>query len=128
MIAGKVFQLLSSSGIEGLNQDSVFAYRVSPSATQEDYQLQVLVSDVLEVPDAQGSDSFRAYEQRVNVKIFFPVDYEGDFHTVQNDIIKFMKDNKYRFHDSSGVLALPDTERLTASLQFWHTEVLDNAL
>jgi len=128
MTAGKVFQLLSSSGIEGVNEDNVFSYRISPSATKLDAQLQILVTDVLESPDVEGSNSFRAYEQRVNVKIFFPVNYTGDFRIVQDSIIKFMKKNKYRFISSSGLAGLPDTPRLSVSLHFSHVEVLDTAL
>lgn len=116
-----------NAGLDGINSNTVFAYKIPADVTKNTSDIQFLFTDISEYPDAEGSNSYRAYEQHVSLKIFFPVGYNGDFSTIQNKIIKFLKIHGFRFHDSSGVVALPDTDRTSMSLQFWHYEVLEEA-
>lgn len=127
MIAGKARILLMNAGLDGINSNTVFAYKIPADVTKNTSDIQFLFTDISEYPDAEGSNSYRAYEQHVSLKIFFPVRYNGDFSAIQNKIIKFLKTYGFRFHDSSGVVALPDTDRTSMSLQFWHYEVLEEA-
>lgn len=127
MIAGKASELLSQSGIEGINEDYVFPYKIPDDINDKGNNIQFLFSDISEYPDIEGSNMYRGYEQHLNLKIFFPVGYAEDFSIIQNKIIKFFRTKHIRFHDSSGVVALPDTNRLTMSMQFWCNEILDEA-
>lgn len=127
MIAGKAKQLLSQSGISGINSKFIFAYKIPTSIDDKGSEIQFLFTDISEYPDIEGSNKYRGYEQHLNLKIFFPIGYSEDFSVIQNKIIKFFRTKNIRFHDSSGVIALPDTDRLTMSMQFWSNEILDEA-
>lgn len=130
MIAGKAKILLQDSGIEGVDKSNVFAYKIPNQSYNNDTgkKMWFLFTDISEYPEIEGSNSYRATEQHVMLKIFFPVGYADDFSVVQNKIIKYMKTKKFRFHDASGVTALPDTDRLSMSIQFWCLDVLNEAI
>lgn len=127
MISGKAKKLLSASGIPGIDSSNVFAYKIPPDAQKQQNNIQILFQDISEYPEAEGSNTFHAYEQHLNMKIFYPVGYQEDFAVIQNKIIKYLKTQRFRFHDSSGVTALPDTDRLSSSVQFWYFDILDEA-
>lgn len=128
MIAGKAKQVLLSSSIDEVNRGEVFAYKIPPTNQTHDNKIQFLFTDISQYPIVEGSDKFRGYEEHLNLKVFFPSSYGGDFTLLQNNIIKEMKKNGYRFHDSSGVTGLPDSDRAMLSLQFWYDNLMDVAL
>lgn len=127
MISVKVRKLLIDSGIDGLSKDTVFAYKIPQNNERDTHKMQVLLSDISEYPDIEGSDMYRGLEQHLNVKIFFPALSTDDPDVVKNSIIKFLKTKRYRFHDSDGITVLPDSDRTMLSMQFWHLDVLDEA-
>lgn len=128
MIAAKLRDLLSESDIEGTNDDTVFAYKVPQSSQEDMVNVQYVFSDISEYPEIEGSNKYRGYEQHVNLKIFFPALSMSDPDVVKNSVIKFLRSKKVRFHDSSGMTALPDSDRTMISMQFWVSTLLDEAI
>lgn len=128
MIAAKLRDMLRESGIEGTSNKTVYAYKIPESAVSNEKDVQYVFSDISEYPEIEGSNKYRGYEQHVNLKIFFPALSTSDPDVVKNSVIKFLHSKKVRFHDSSGMTTLPDSDRTMISMQFWMNTLLDEAL
>lgn len=127
MISGKAKKLLIESGIDGFNKDTVFAYKIPQNNMKDNHNVQLLFTDISEYTEIQGSDSYRGLEQHLNLKIFFPPLSTSDPDVVKNSVIKYLKTKRFRFHDSDGMTALPDSDRTMISMQFWYLDILDEA-
>lgn len=78
-----------------------------------------LFEDVSDDPTTFGSDDFFEFSQQLNLKIFGPLNYGGDWSDLKIRIIRALKEIGFLFDSNpGGVSALPDTDKRSMRLIF----------
>lgn len=118
--------LVNDDNIPEAKEENTFSYRIPGLSKDSGVDFLIVAEDISDSPSQFGSDDFFAFEQQVNLKVMFPVDYEGDYDDLKLRIIKSLRKENFIFNSNPhGVQGFPDSQRRHMRLIFNRTQELN---